>query len=87
MIKNILDLLQIGSEGLTRAVDKLDWELLKDENTKEIEEILENSKDQLKSKKFLLFFACKYGKNDLVKFILLKGASIDKGVIKKNCSI
>ena len=34
-ILTILDLLQIGSEGLTRAVDKLDWELLKDENTKE----------------------------------------------------
>ena len=30
-ILSILDLLQIGSEGLTRAVDKLDWERMKDE--------------------------------------------------------
>tara|TARA_R110002051_G_scaffold30209_1_gene69976 strand:+ start:323 stop:1093 length:771 start_codon:yes stop_codon:yes gene_type:complete len=34
-ILNILDLIQIGSEGLTRAVDKLDWERLKDEETGE----------------------------------------------------
>jgi len=30
-ILSILDLLQIGSEGLTRAVDKLDWDRMKDE--------------------------------------------------------
>jgi len=30
-ILDILDLLQIGSEGLTRAVDKLDWDKMKDE--------------------------------------------------------
>ena len=30
-ILDILDLLQIGSEGLTRAVDKLDWLRMKDE--------------------------------------------------------
>jgi len=30
-ILSILDLLQIGSEGLTRAVDKLDWDKMKDE--------------------------------------------------------
>ena len=29
-ILSILDLLQIGSEGLTRAVDKLDWDKMKD---------------------------------------------------------
>ena len=28
-VLNINDIIQIGSEGLTRAVDKLDWELLK----------------------------------------------------------
>ena len=30
-ILDILDLLQIGSEGLTRSVDKLDWDKMKDE--------------------------------------------------------
>jgi len=30
-ILDILDLIQIGSEGLTKAVDKLDWARLKDE--------------------------------------------------------
>jgi len=30
-ILDILDLLQIGSEGLTRSVDKLDWEKMKNE--------------------------------------------------------
>tara|TARA_R110000744_G_scaffold118337_2_gene221033 strand:+ start:555 stop:1334 length:780 start_codon:yes stop_codon:yes gene_type:complete len=29
-VLSINDIIQIGSEGLTRAVDKLDWELLKD---------------------------------------------------------
>ncbi len=32
-ILDILDLLQIGSEGLTRAVDKLDWLRMKDEES------------------------------------------------------
>jgi len=31
-ILNILDLIQIGSEALTRSVDKLDWELLKNKD-------------------------------------------------------
>jgi len=30
-ILDILDLIQIGSEGLTKAVDRLDWERMKDE--------------------------------------------------------
>ena len=34
-ILTINDLLQIGYEGLIRAVDKLDWELLKNKETKE----------------------------------------------------
>ena len=34
-ILTINDLLQIGYEGLIKAVDKLDWELLKDEKTRE----------------------------------------------------
>ena len=40
-ILNILDLIQEGSAGLTRAVDKLDWERMKDEegNFKSQEEI------------------------------------------------
>jgi len=33
-ILNILDLIQIGSEALTRSVDKLDWELLKNKDGK-----------------------------------------------------
>ena len=33
-ILSILDLLQIGSEALTRAVDKLDWDRMKDEEGK-----------------------------------------------------
>jgi len=46
-ILSILDLLQIGSEGLTRAVDKLDWERMKDEEGKwrpqnEIEQTLKS---------------------------------------------
>ena len=31
-ILSILDLLQIGSEGLTKAVDRLEWDLMKNEN-------------------------------------------------------
>ena len=40
-ILTILDLLQIGSEALTRSVDKLDWEKMKDEkgNWKPLNEI------------------------------------------------
>jgi len=46
-ILSILDLLQIGSEGLTRAVDKLDWERMKNEEGKwrpqnEIEQTLKS---------------------------------------------
>jgi RNA polymerase sigma factor (sigma-70 family) len=46
-ILSILDLLQIGSEGLTRAVDKLDWDRMKDEEGKwrpqhEIEQTLKS---------------------------------------------
>ena len=46
-ILSILDLLQIGSEGLTRAVDKLDWNRMKDEEGKwrpqnEIEQTLKS---------------------------------------------
>ena len=39
-VLNINDLIQIGCEGLTRAVDKLDWELLKD--SKDIEQTLKS---------------------------------------------
>ena len=46
-ILSILDLLQIGSEALTRAVDKLDWDRMKDEKGKwrpqnEIEQTLKS---------------------------------------------
>ena len=46
-ILSILDLLQIGSEALTRAVDKLDWDRMKDEEGKwrpqnEIEQTLKS---------------------------------------------
>jgi|TARA_R100000306_G_scaffold3063_1_gene5946 RNA polymerase sigma factor (sigma-70 family) len=46
-ILSILDLLQIGSEGLTKAVDKLDWDRMKDEEGKwrpqhEIEQTLKS---------------------------------------------
>ena len=34
-VLSINDIIQIGSEGLTRAVDKLDWELLKESEDKE----------------------------------------------------
>ena len=34
-VLNINDIIQIGSEGLTRAVDKLDWELLKESEDQE----------------------------------------------------
>jgi len=34
-ILDILDLIQIGSEGLTKAVDRLDWETLKESDDKE----------------------------------------------------
>jgi RNA polymerase sigma factor (sigma-70 family) len=39
-VLNINDLIQIGCEGLTRAVDKLDWELLED--SKDIEQTLKS---------------------------------------------
>ena len=34
-VLDITDLIQIGSEGLTKAVDRLDWETLKDSDDKE----------------------------------------------------
>ena len=47
-ILSILDLLQIGYEGLIRAIDKLDWEMLKDEKTREFKS-QENIEQTLKS--------------------------------------
>jgi len=46
-ILDILDLLQIGSEGLTKAVDRLEWDLMKNESKefksqKEIEQTLKS---------------------------------------------
>jgi DNA-directed RNA polymerase specialized sigma subunit len=46
-VLTILDLIQIGSEALTRAVDKLDWERIKDEKgnwkpQKEMEQTLKS---------------------------------------------
>ncbi len=46
-ILTIMDLFQFGSEGLTKAVDRLEWDLMKDENKefksqKDIEQTLKS---------------------------------------------